>query len=490
MFGTASICPVGYTLGSGANSGKCVPPGGGAAIAPTPTAFNGTPATLVNPGAYFNDSEEDRLHGYSLEIDHPFGDSGNFLSIADDWSSSVTGKYQKATFVPGGANTATVPPTSGEKYNTLLVRYVGNVGPRAQVTFSNYFNSYLTHYSTTNGATFIDQHNSHYDARLGLTYRAQPDLSLRASAGSAIAPPYIGLYSRATTPAIIDRSGLFATNTQANPGLRPETSFGYDLGADLRTGGDRQTLVSGDIYVTNLWNQLISTSQYFNGVANVPGLPLGSSGVGTGPLVTVPLLSSGSTNLAQAKYEGIELSVKRDPVVGFGFTMQGALQHATPTNVPLSFYTAAGSTVPVRNLGVVPGPNFFGGSQGVSNQSIPYSQAYAEIRYRTPRGGLLSFGDSYYGNNNSLFVPAFWIANANAILPLSHGFTLNVNMDNAFNTLSNPTITEYGGITQPYIPGAMANINGSVVPVSGALLNANSYGPRNVRISIGYRIGQ
>ena len=487
LFGTTSLCPVGYTV----NAGKCAPPGGGAAIAPTPATFTGQPATLVNQSAYFNDSEEDRLHGYSLEIDHPFGDSGNLLSFADDYSSSVTGKYNVGTFTPGSTtSTAGVPPTSGQKFNTLLVRYIGSVGPRAQVTLSNYFNSYLTHYSTDNGATFKDQHNSHYDARLGLTYRAARNASLRAAVGSAIAPPYIGLYSRVTSAPVIDRSGLFATNTQANPAIRPETSFGYDLGGDVRLG-DGQTVFSGDVYLTNLWNQLIGTSQYFNGVATVPGLPLGTNGAGTGAPVTVPLVSSGSTNLAQARYEGIELSLRRDPAVGFGFTLQGALQHATPINIPASFYTAAGGTVPVRNLGVVPGPNFFGGSQGVSNQPVPYSQGYAEIRYRTQRGGLVSFGETYYGDNNSLFQPAFFIANANAIMPLSHGVSLNVNIDNVFNTLGNPYITEYGGIVQPYIPGAQAAIGpgGSLVPVFGAQLNGNTYGPRNVRVSLSYRIG-
>ena len=212
---------------------------GTATVGGAVTNYNGQGVTLTvpAPGAYFNDSEEDRLHGYSFEIDHPFGDTGNFLSVADDFTKSVTGKYSIGTYVPGGtASIAGVPPTSGVQYNTILVRYVGNVGPRAQVTFSNYFNTYLTHYSANNGATFLDQHTSHYDPRLGLTYRLDPNTSLRASAGSAIAPPYIGLYSRVTTAPLADRSNNFATNTEANPNLVPETSFGYNLGARLARG--------------------------------------------------------------------------------------------------------------------------------------------------------------------------------------------------------------------------------------------------------------
>ena len=462
---------------------------GTATVGGVAKAYNGQNVVLTVPSAYFNDSEEDRLHGYSLEVDHPFGGSGNFLSIADDYSHSVTGKYNIGTFIPGPTgSTAGVPPSSSVAYNTVLVRYTGSVGPRTQLTLSNFFNTYLTHYSTNNGLTFIDQHTSHSDPRIALTYRATPNTSLRAAAGSAIAPPYIGLYSRVTSLPLIDRSNNFATNTEANPNLVPETSFGINLGADLRVGGDRQTNVSLDYYRTNLFNQLIGTSQYAHGSVTVKSYQAGdATGTPTGPLVTVPLTSTGSTNLASARYQGVELSVRRDPAVGFGYTANLALQQAQPVNVPLSFYTNPGSTLPVRNLGVIPNQNFYGGSQGVSNQSVPYSQGYGELRYRFPRGGLLAFGETYYGPNNSLFVPAFFIANANASIPLSHGLSFNVNVDNAFNALNRPFIYEYQGQFQPYINGASTT---GGAPLSGAQLNANTYGPRNVRLSLSYRVGQ
>jgi outer membrane receptor protein involved in Fe transport len=476
LYGTASVCPVALVKGA-------------CPVAPVAQTYSGQSAVLTvpAPGAYFNDSEEDRLHGYSLEVDHPFGDSGNLFSVALDTTKSVTGKYSVATFVPGGSVTATVPPTSGQTFTTLLARYIANAGPRTQITFSNYFNNYDTHYSQTNGATFTDQHSSHYDARLGATYRANPDTSLRFSMGSAIAPPYIGLYSRVTTAPLIDRSNNFATNTEANPSIKPETSFGYDFGGDVRLGPDKLTLFSGDVYYTNLVNQLIGTSQYANGTATVATfLPTDAAGKPTGPPVTVPLISTGSTNLARARYEGIELSLRRDPAFGLGFTLQGSLQKATPVDVPLSFYTNPGSNVPVRNLGVIPGVNFYGGSQGVSNQSIPYSQGYGELRVRTRNGSVYSFGETYYGPNNSLFQPAFFIANANARFALSHGYALNLNVDNVFNMLSNDYVTEYGGQFQPYISGAATS---SGAPLAGALLNANTYGPRNLRISLSKRIG-
>jgi outer membrane receptor protein involved in Fe transport len=465
---------------------------GTATVGGVAQTYTGQNVTLTVPGAYFNSSEEDRLRGYTLEIDHPFGDTGNVISLVADQTHSTTGSYNVGTFIPGltgGGSTATVPPTSSQTFTTILARGIWQVGPRLNVTWSNYFNTYLTHYSQTNGATFINQQNSHFDSRLGLTFRVNPDTSLRASAGSAIAPPYLQLYSRINTaPQLTQPAQLIATNSEANPNLRPETSFGYNLGGDYRFGPGKQTVFSMDIYRTNLWNQLISTSQYANGTVTLNTCLVGQTFPNcTGPLTTVPLFSTGSTNLAQARYTGVEFGLRRDPVVGFGFALQAALQQATPVNVPANFYTNPGSTLPIRNLGVIPGVNFYGGSQGVSNQPIPYSQGFGEIHYRTAKGAYVSFGETYYGPNNSLFLPAFLIANANGSLPLGgHGLSLSVNIDNLFNTYGNSYITEYQGIFQPYIPGAVTT---GGAPLSGAQLNANTYGPRNVRVTLGWKVG-
>lgn len=495
LFGTTATCPVGYTSPTtGANANKCVPPGGGAAIAPTPQTFTGQPVTLTVPGAYFNSSEEDKLHGYSFEFDHPFGDTGNVISIAVDQTHSTTGSYNVGTFIPGSlaGSTATVVPTSSQQFTTGLLRGIWNIGSRTNLTVSLYDNLYDTHYSTNNGQTFTNQHNSHFDQRVGVTFRENPDLSIRAAAGSAIAPPYLQLYSRVnSSPLLILPAQQQATNTTANPNIKPETSFGYDLGFDYRTGAGKLTVISADYYLTNLWNQLISTSQFANGVVTLPSCLAGqlqtAASPCTGPPITVPLTSSGSTNLAQAKYQGIELSIRRDPPIGLGFVLQGALQQAQPVNVPASFYTSPGSTLPTRNLGVIPGVNFYGGSQGVSNQPVPYSNGYGEIHFRTVAGGFVSFGETYYGSNNSLFLPAFFIANANARFPIGRrGLFLNVNVDNLFNTYGNAYVSEYQGIFQPYINGAVTT---GGVPLAGSQLNANTYGPRNTRVSVSWRLG-
>ena len=102
-------------------------------MAPVAQNYNGQNAMLTFPGAYFNDSEEDRLHGYSLEIDHPFGDTGNLLERRRRLHQVDTGKYNISQYVPGGADAiaSDVPPTSGQPLQHILARYVGNLGPRA-----------------------------------------------------------------------------------------------------------------------------------------------------------------------------------------------------------------------------------------------------------------------------------------------------------------------------------------------------------------------
>ena len=82
-------------------------------------------------------------------------------------------------------------------------------------------------------------------------YRSDPDTSLRLSLGSAVAPPYLGaLVATTFAPAqcglrplqpVHERRARVAVSQAANPGLQSETSFGYDLGGDMRLR-DRVTL--------------------------------------------------------------------------------------------------------------------------------------------------------------------------------------------------------------------------------------------------------
>ena len=427
----------------------------------------------LSPGAasFYDSAEEDRLAGTSIEYDHFLGQSGNVVSLSYDTNHARTHSYSF------GSNTDSVPAGSTQDTSTFLLRGIFTFG-KLNVTASNYLTDFRSHYgiylnafSAAQSLGFQDQDLWHYDGRLGLVLRPNPDESLRFSFGSAVAPPYLGALVADTFPPR-PCSGFFnpcppgqtvAVSQVANPGLLAETSFGYDLGGDLRLR-DRTTIITGDVYFTNLHNQLVR-STYLNGTATL-------TDPSTGTTSTLPLYTTGYTNVSNARYEGAELGIRSDPATGFGYTLQGALLRAFPYNLSPSFFVGSGGPN-TTNLGVVPDLNF-GSHQTVSNQAIPYAQGYAELRYRTPGGVFWSFGETYYGRNNSLNVPPFLVANATARVALGKntGTSLQISADNLFSTNSDPITNEYLGNRQPFINGQYY------------ASNANVIGPRNVRISI------
>jgi len=249
-------------------------------------------------------------------------------------------------------------------------------------------------------------------------------------------------------------------------------------------------------------NQFVSGAVFSNGTVTLcpsgtSKLPPCSAGV---TAVTVPLFTTTSLNLDNARYDGIELSIKRDPAVGFGFTTQGALLQAYPYDIsPCTYSKTVASGVGLSctafntNLGIISGVNFQGsgtsGSNGnsangagsnfnsVNNHAIPYSQAYGEMHYRTARGGLVELGIQYLGPNNSYNVPAFFIGDASVRIPFPDQYSFQVSVDNLFNAFSGSTVGEDGGVGVPLVNGQTG------------LTNANVVGPRLFRFVVEKKFG-
>ncbi len=463
-------------------------------------AFNGTdpygkPYTLVIPGpgnpnlsganpanggnlggfnAYYDSAEEDRIAGSSFEYDHFLGGgSGDVVSFSYDRNHARTHSY--SFLFP----TDSVPAGSSQDTTTMLLRGIFTRG-KLNLTASNYLTNFRSHFGLYDTSaslpapvlSFGDQSLWHYDGRLGLVYRPNVDTSLRFALGSAVAPPYLGaLVANTYAPTLcggfftpcLPGGGLVAYSQTANPNLAAETSFGYDFGGDLRLRDG--TVFTADVYLTNLRNQLVR-STFLNGTAAVDD---------GGVTKTLSLYTTAYANVSNARYEGLELGVRRDPARGFGYLLQGALLRAYPYNLAPSFYANGGGPFQT-NLGVVPNANF-GSHQTVSNQAIPYSQAFGEVRYRFPGGALLSFGETYYGPNNSLNDPAFFVANATARVPAGkHGY-VQLSIDNLFDAYSDAVTNEYVGTRQPFVGGGFY------------ASNANVFGPRVVRLSITRNFG-
>jgi hypothetical protein len=477
LFGTASITPVGSATASNTFfTGQTV----GVTWVPAGTIIAGR----ASGGAptYFRQTEHDKLRGYSVEYDHFLGgDAGDIVSVSYD-------QYRSSTYTPtiSGVNfnsttgaispnfSAAIADGAYQRNGTLQLRGLFNFG-NWSVTLADYASTFFTHASLTDSTSgtptvaFYDVQQSHNDPRVAITYRASRDVSLRLSAGSSVASPYINLFSATLqTPAQAFRPGAsFVSIGRASTDLKPETAFGWDLGGDFRLR-DGVTLASVDLYRTNLFNQFV-TASFQQGTFTPPG---GSA---------IPVFVTAPFNLANARYEGVELKVTRDPLIGWGYTFSGALIHAYPYNLPPNLY-ASGTTQFGTNLGIIPNINFQGGAtgggaNGVSNQSVPYSQGFAEIRFKPTPQGLASFGATYYGPNNSFNRDSFALFNASARFRVfDDRTTFQISGDNLFNF----------GAGQPYILNFSLGTRGEPLPggFPPALLNLNSIPARRIDFTL------
>jgi outer membrane receptor protein involved in Fe transport len=225
-----------------------------------------------------------------------------------------------------------------------------------------------------------------------------------------------------------------AIEQQSNGNLKPETGFGYDLGADYRLK-DQTTVISGDIYRTNLFNRFFGQTVSTGLVCGTAILCTGAAPPGT------PILNQTNVNISNARFQGVELSIRHDPAVGFGYDIAGALQRGYYYNLPPYFYCSIpgpGCTQD-QNLNVIENENTNGVGVGIGglsyngNMRIPYSQGNLLLSYTFRNGAYAAFGDTYYGNNNSLNEPAFAIAYGTIRYPVTKAISLQISGDNIFN---------------------------------------------------------
>ena len=489
-----------------------------------PIAFNGQTSTVANFD-WYNQWEEDRLSGLSFQWSHPFGDGNDVTFSADQTHASSTAGSQGAGFpgVVAGTNnylaaspsvatpSVSNPEGTNQVFTTLLLRTQYNFTQKLSGTLALYDNLYQNTFPfaclTAGGAIgascakngsnaeFTTNHNSHFDQRAALLYRATPDLAIRASAGSAIAPPYLSLLSRPQTALSCSAGAQTCSFTANNPALVPETAFGYDFGADYRLH-DHVTVLSGDAYLTDLYNHFLNEQISLGPCSGVTGCPGGAA-------ATYQTYQSYNTNLNNARFEGIELSLRRTVAVGFGFDFSGAVQHAYAYNLPAGFYcqgklavtagNPTGACIPAGynvNLPIIAGQNFTGntfgtnyncgaganaacstsagstvGASGLSNTAIPYFQGNFDGSYTFADGVYGLIGDTVYGKNNGYNIPPFGIVYATVRVPLSKSVSFQVSGDNIFNADNALFPTVGGGIPYQLANGTRgANIANVVGP--------------------------
>jgi outer membrane receptor protein involved in Fe transport len=422
----------------------------------TPTIFTGQTGVVTLQNAYVGTRTYDVLHGYTIEADLPTGN--NVLSLSYDYVHTQSAGDTQTSF----GDTVLVYPGSGQTFNTIMLRDQMTFG-RLSATLSNYAINYTDRYTQDSGLTF-DTSTHAYDApRLALAYRASPNTSLRASAGFSIAPPYIQLLTNQSAPQP-DRTPPTLFSVSANAGdVAPETSFGFDAGADHRVG--RDTVVSLDVYQTLLRNQFLSTTALTGTYTAPAGNPYGAIG-------SYPLYTTQTQNLGHSRYAGIELAIHRDPAFGWGYRLQGYVQRAYAYDLPAGFYDTASGPY-TANLGILEGQNYQATGQGYNSLSqarIPYSGGYGELNYRFRNNGYFLAGITYYGPNNPYNEPAFGVVNMSLTEPVSKNVSLRLATTNFTNAYSAFQYNIYGGIPTPLANGNLGYTAGNVVGPSNTSL--------------------
>lgn len=400
--------------------------------ATTPTIFTGQSGTVTLQNAFVGARTYDVLHGFTVEADVPVGQ--NLYSVSFDHVHTASIGNTRTSF----GDTILVYPGSGQSFQTVMARGMFQLGEKLTATLSNYAISYTDTYTQDNGATFNTATHAYYAPRLAFRYRPDAKTSLRAAAGFSIAPPYIDLLTNQSLPQP-DRTPPTLFTTTGNAGdIAPETAFGFDLGFDHRIADN---IVSADIYQTLLRNQFLTSSQLSGTYTAPAGNPYGAVG-------TYPLFTTQTRNLGHSRYVGVELAIHETPTFGYGYRLQGYLQHDYTYDLPAGFYDTASSKTST-NLGIFAGENFQTtgqGYNGLSQSRAPYSGGYGELNFSFHSKAFFLIGATYYGSNNAYNRPAFAVVNASFMQPLTKQLSLQLAVSNLTNAYSDFQYNIYGGV--------------------------------------------
>lgn len=300
-------------------------------------------------------------------------------------------------------------------------------------------------------ASYTNNVNYYMAPRFATSYLLTPNVSLRASAGGALVPiPVLSLATGNGQISTLNPDDYY-TESLAPVDLKPETSFGYDIGADIRIPKDAITIKT-DAYLTNMHNQFLRREEL------------------DGSYDGYPLYVSQLFNLPQSRYEGVELAVSRDVPRGWGFIVQGYLERGYAYNLPANFWSNPITGAPYyQNLTIIPGENFDNGGATGNSYSyvgpafgiVPYSGGYGEISYRFgPNDSMVRFGATYYGKYNTYFAPAFLLFSTSARWGLSQHVALEASIDNLTNRFSSPWSGGYAAQTAAVAGVPVPQING------------------------------
>jgi len=343
---------------------------------------------------------------------------------------------------------------------------IANKDPRfntAQFGFDP--NAYLSS-STGYSMREIDVH--HNDPQIGFTFAATRDISVRLSGGSSTFIPYAGqVGGRPRFSANTTSSSPYPTENFPNPNLKPETTVGYDFGADIRYPNG---IFSFDLFNNTIHDKLATNNRLV--APNAAPIPLPPIALASGP----QFISVNQTiNAPVERTYGLELSLDGTRQDGFGYRFSGTLERAYYDLLPPDFYLGQQTTI-------------INGAQ-IPNDA-PYAQLYGELNYHQRNGLALVGGLQYTGANNQTLGPAYTIAFASLLVPVAaQRAFLQVSIDNLFNytTLDRGGALNNGGI--PQVQYGSATQTGAPT-FSTRTTNLQFVEPRTVRLQLSTHIGR
>lgn len=496
-YGTIPLCPTGTAFNPAPPSAtnpsgmQCVPPGGGAAVAPVNTTFTGQNTTFSTANQANTATTNDAMNGETLEVQELIGQ--NTVTLAYDRSEQASAETANEPSV----GIVIFSPVKGSKQTFQTFSLRGNImfNPKLQLNLGDYAVNYRSHYSIDGGTNWNDASHTYNEPRAALTWHPNVDTSVRFSTGGSVAPPYISLISSGgpSWSQIIGGVPAAGWIQDANNGnINAETAWSYDLGFDRRI--ERSTSLSVDVYLTQLHNLFLTQTISATGPA-AAGCP------------NQPCEVSTTANLGKARYEGIEVALNHAPLFGLGWKLQGSLQRAYTYDLPAYFY-CAGSTDPATgittppgpgcinntNLAVIPTVNFggqpvalAGAPNGIGSARVPYALGYGELNWTGHYGQYYNLGLTFFGNNNSYNEPPFSVLSANVRFNLNNrGSKVRLSADNLTGAYADKFAGFFNGNTLPLVQGAMQTnpLTGAYQPVYSAVTPAGNYGPANFRITL------
>jgi outer membrane receptor protein involved in Fe transport len=480
-------------------------------------------------GTPFSQPELDRLNGYTLSLIHPAGNNIFNFSVdyrkdfAQSQSSDQSGAAPGCNFVigsvtgtavfqqngpnkgkvyPGNENCSTVgftgpyatynllprsaigtPPTVSQ-YTDFALTGTFQIGENLKLAIGNYLELYklnaqiedptvLAAYAALGNAQASPvalitrtQNYSHYDPHVGLEYRANRNLSLRANAGSSITQPWPGIVSGFGSITIPNAAnGGNYTNSIPNFNLKPETTVAYDIGGDyrLRDGG----VVSMDLY------DLTIHDVFLQNTTNLGTIPL-ICGPGNGGQAPNSLcLQTNQINGPIQRSYGLEASVYKNPVNGLGYYFSSTLSRTYYDQLPLSIYFS--------NTSASNGNFNVNGAQLFGN---PFFKAYAQLLYARSNGTAYSIGADYEGPDNSTFSLPFMIWDAAARVPVAKHLQLQISAQNLFNYNTGTALGRSLSNQGNFEPAVYLPVGTSVLLPTGTTTNVNALPPRTIRMSL------